>query len=396
MSFRLDYRTFAGHGPAQTCGSIPELKRVLISGGAGFIGSNLGRHLLSRGYRVTVLDNFSSQIHDGPAGPTPDDSVAVIRGDVRRIEDWRRALVDQDIVVHFAAETGTGQSMYQIERYMNVNVVGTANLLEILANESHGVRKMLVASSRAIYGEGKYQCDEHGQVYPLPRAQAQMLAGDFAVKCPECNHDVSLLPTDEASKLHPSSVYGISKHCQEQLFMTVGSSLGIPAVALRYQNVYGPGQSLVNPYTGILAIFSTRIRNGASISIFEDGRESRDFLYIDDAVEATRLAIESDAANHQVFNVGTGIRTDVLTVAQLLRSALHGDSPIEVGGNFRLGDIRDNFADISRIRSFLGFEPKIPFEQGVRRFCDWVTAQPLAADKFDRSIEEMRRRGLYK
>ena len=372
------------------------MKRVLISGGAGFIGSNLGRHLLSRGYRVTVLDNFSSQIHDGPTIHSPDDQVATIRGDVTRIDDWRRALADQDVVVHFAAETGTGQSMYQIERYMNVNVVGTANLLEILANESHGVRKMLVASSRAIYGEGKYKCSEHGQVYPLPRAQAQMLAGDFAVKCPDCNRDVSLLPTDEASKLHPSSVYGISKQCQEQLFMTVGSSLGIPAVALRYQNVFGPGQSLVNPYTGILAIFSTRIRHGASISIFEDGKESRDFLYIDDAVEATRLAIESNEANYQVFNVGTGIRTDVLTVAHLLRSALHGDCPIEVSGNFRLGDIRDNFADISRIRSRLGFVPKIPFEQGVRRFCDWVTAQPLAADKFDHSIEEMRRRGLYK
>ncbi len=373
------------------------MKNILISGGAGFIGSRLASTLVSRGYRVTVLDNLSAQIHgeDGSAG-THAERYAFIKGDVRSREDWLRALKDQNVVVHFAAETGTGQSMYQVERYVDVNVRGTAHLLDILANEPHSVEKILVASSRAIYGEGKYHCPDHHEVYPFARHPADMVAGDFAVKCPVCGREATLVPTDEDSKLHPSSVYGISKHSQEQLFMTMGRSLGIPAVALRYQNVYGPGQSLQNPYTGILSIFSTRIRNCAPISIFEDGKEGRDFVFIDDAIEATRLAIANDAANFEVFNVGSGVRTDVLSVAHLLRSALGGNCAIEVSGKFRVGDIRDNFADISKIRSRLGFVPKMEFAAGIRRFADWVRTQGVPKDRFEDSIEEMRRRGLYK
>jgi dTDP-L-rhamnose 4-epimerase len=373
------------------------VKNVLISGGAGFIGSSLALTLASYGYRVTVLDNLSAQIH-GENAPaiTEAGHHSFIKGDVRSREDWRRALEKQDIVVHFAAETGTGQSMYRIERYMDVNVRGTANLLDILANEPHSVEKILVASSRAIYGEGKYHCSEHDTVYPFARRAADMQAGDFAVKCPVCGRKTRLLPTDEDSRLHPSSVYGISKLSQEQLFMAVGQSLRIPAIALRYQNVYGPGQSLLNPYTGILSVFSTRIQNRAPIYIFEDGQEGRDFVYIDDVIEATRLAIESDAANYEVFNVGSGVRTDVLTVANLLRSALNGNCAIEVNGNFRLGDIRDNLADISKIRSQLGFEPKFEFAEGIRLFTDWVRTQDVPEDRFEHSVEEMRRRGLYK
>lgn len=373
------------------------MKKVLISGGAGFIGSHLASTLASRGYRVTVLDNLSAQIHgeDGSRGGITRDC-SLIEGDVRSREDWLRALEDQDIVVHFAAETGTGQSMYQIERYVDVNVRGTANLLDILANEPHSVGKMLVASSRAIYGEGKYHCPEHRDVYPSARSAADMQAGDFAVKCPVCRGEIRSLPTDEDSKLHPSSVYGVSKQSQEQLFMTVGQSLQIPAVALRYQNVFGPGQSLLNPYTGILSVFSTRIRNSAPIQIFEDGKEGRDFVYIDDAIEATRLAIENDASNFRVFNVGSGVRTDVSTVAHLLRSALSGNCAIEVNGKFRAGDIRDNFADISKIGSRLGFVPRISFAEGIRRFAEWVRTQGIPKDRFEDSMEEMRRRGLYK
>lgn len=373
------------------------MKKVLISGGAGFIGSGLASTLVSRGYRVTVLDNLSAQIHgeDGSGGGNTG-RYSFIKGDVRSREDWLGALQDQNVVVHFAAETGTGQSMYQIERYVDVNVRGTANLLDILANEPHSVEKILVASSRAIYGEGKYHCPDHHDVYPSARCAADMQAGDFAVKCPVCGREATLVPTDEDSKLHPSSVYGISKQSQEQLFMTVGQSLRIPAVALRYQNVFGPGQSLLNPYTGILSVFSTRIRNCAPIYIFEDGKEGRDFVFIDDVIEATRLAIEKDAADFEVFNVGSGVRTDVLTVAHLLRSALGGNCAIEVTGKFRVGDIRDNFADISKIRSRLGFVPKIEFADGIRRFADWVTTQDVPKDRFADSMEEMRRRGLYK
>jgi dTDP-L-rhamnose 4-epimerase len=373
------------------------VKNVLISGGAGFIGSNLAIELASRHYHVTVLDNFSTQIHGNKsANPAPSRGIRILEGDIRSRDDWIRALANQDVVIHFAAETGTGQSMYRIERYISVNVLGTATFLELLANETHSVKKILVASSRAIYGEGKYHCTEHGSVYPCSRTDADMSSGDFTVKCPVCRRDVALLPTDEDSKIHPSSVYGISKQTQEQLCMTIGRSLGIPSVALRYQNVYGAGQSLLNPYTGILSIFSTRIRNDAPISIFEDGKESRDFVYIDDAVEATRLAIESSAADYEVFNVGTGIQTDILSVAHLLRDALCGRNAIDVSGKFRVGDIRHNFADISKIHNRLCFSPKVTFEEGVRRFAAWVATQPIPADRFDYSIEEMRRKGLYK
>ena len=373
------------------------MKSILISGGAGFIGSKLSAVLVAADYRVTVLDNYSSQIHghakDYEQSPS---SVCTIRGDVRSRQDWQRALAGQDVIVHFAAETGTGQSMYDIAHYVDVNVLGTATLLDILANETHAVKKMLVASSRAIYGEGKYRCSEHGEVYPSARAEADMQSGDFGVKCPVCRRQAALLPTDEDSKIHPSSVYGISKHTQEQLFMTVGRALGIPSVALRYQNIYGPGQSVMNPYTGILSIFSTRIRHNAPISIFEDGKEGRDFIYIDDAVAATRLAIENPAADYEVFNVGTGRRTDVLTVAQQLRTALRGASPIGVSGKFRVGDIRDNYADISKISAKLRFSPKIEFQEGIRRFAAWVRTQPIPQDRFETSIEELRLRGLYK
>jgi dTDP-L-rhamnose 4-epimerase len=372
------------------------MKSILISGGAGFIGSALALRLASRGHRVTVLDNLSAQIHgDNPAIPSGTGFVFV-RGDVRSSADWLRALGGNQVVVHLAAETGTGQSMYQVEHYMDVNVRGTATLLDVLANQRHHVEKLIIASSRAIYGEGKYHCSEHGTVYPGARNADDLMKGDFSVKCPTCRRQATALATDEDSKLHPSSVYGISKQTQERLVMTVGPSLGIPAVALRYQNVYGPGQSLRNPYTGILAVFSTRIRNALPISIFEDGTESRDFIYIDDVVEATRLAIENAAADSETFNVGSGVKTDVLTVARTLQSALGGSSAIEVNGKFRVGDIRVNVADISRIRARLGFMPRVAFENGIRRFADWVNTQSIPVDRFEQSIEEMHRRGLYK
>lgn len=352
--------------------------------------------LASRGHPVTVLDNLSAQIHGDNPAIARHPGCTFVKGDVRSGDDWLRALPGHQIVVHFAAETGTGQSMYEIERYLDVNVRGTAALLDILANRRHAVEKLVVASSRAIYGEGKYACGEHGTVYPGARSAVDLSKGDFSVKCPVCGRAAISLPTDEDSKLHPSSIYGISKQTQEQLVMTIGRSLGIPSVALRYQNVYGPGQSLQNPYTGILSIFSTRIRNGGTIAIFEDGTEGRDFIYIDDVVEATRLAIDDGAADFEVFNVGSGFKTDVLTVARTLQSALGGSSAIEVNGKFRVGDVRENFADTSKISSRLGFVPRVGFDEGIRRFADWVNTQSIPVDRFEESIQEMHRRGLYK
>ena len=376
-------------------------KNVLITGGAGFIGSNLALKLIELGCSVTVLDNLSPQIHGDNADLSPlystiKDKVRFIKGTVLSYEDWKNALNGIDAVVHLAAETGTGQSMYEIQKYTDVNIKGTSIFLDILANEPHTVKKMVIASSRSIYGEGKYQCQTHGVVYPIERQDTDMATGDFGVKCPVCAQDVTLLATDEESKIHPSSIYGITKQVQEQMFLVMGKSLSIPAVAFRYQNVYGAGQSLSNPYTGILSIFSTRIKNGNDITIFEDGLESRDFVYVDDVVAATILGIEKDEANGEVFNVGLGEAIDVLTVANTLIKAYGSNSKITVSNNYRLGDIRHNFADLTKIRTKLGFTPKVSFEQGIAKFTAWVNAQSVMEDKYEKSIEEMKAKGLYK
>ncbi|MFZ2991058.1 NAD-dependent epimerase/dehydratase family protein [Ideonella sp.] len=370
---------------------------ILITGGAGFIGSHLVERLAAQGHCLTILDNLSPQIHglNCPLVAKVRGCATLVQGDVRERTDWLKALEGQEAVVHLAAETGTGQSMYEIDRYVDVNIRGTGLLLDLLANRPHKVRKLLIASSRSIYGEGKANCPRCGVVYPTERPDASLRLGDFEVKCPICSGNTQQLATDEGSKLHPSSIYGITKLTQEQLFLTAGRSLGIPATALRYQNVYGPGQSLSNPYTGILSIFSTRIRNGNGINIFEDGLESRDFVYIDDVIDATVAALMSPAADHQVFNVGSGVATDVMTVARTLCDAYGTLVPITVSGNYRLGDIRHNHADLSLIAERLGYAPKVDFAKGVHRFTQWVLQQETAVDAYQQSIDEMKRRGLF-
>lgn len=378
------------------------MKNILITGGAGFIGSNIALKLISKGLNVTVLDNLSPQIHgDNPETTSPLyknilGKVNFINGTVTSKEDWASAIKGQDAIIHLAAETGTGQSMYEIQKYIEVNIGGTGIMLDLLANTSHQVKKVVVAASRAIYGEGTYRCSEHGIVFPTERLDQDMAKGDFECKCPICHKTAEILPTTEESKIHPTSVYGITKQNQEQLVLTVCKSLGIAAVGYRYQNVYGPGQSLSNPYTGILSIFSTRIKNGNSINIFEDGKETRDFVYIDDVADATILGLEKDEANGQVYNVGTGVATDVITVANTLSKFYNRETPIQISGNYRLGDIRHNFADISKIKSDLGFEPQWSFDRGIETFTNWVDEQEIPEDKYEASIQEMKNKGLYK
>jgi dTDP-L-rhamnose 4-epimerase len=379
------------------------MKNILITGGAGFIGSNLSLKLLDLGYNVTVLDNLSNQIH----GENPEnksvlflsikDKVNFIKGSVTERSDWIKAIIDQDAIIHLAAETGTGQSMYEIEKYTKVNIGGTSILLDILANIKHNVKKIIVASSRSIYGEGKYWSDDLNKfVYPQHRTADYMSKGDFEVKYKGAINLLKLIATDEDAKIHPSSVYGITKQNQEQLIMTVCPTIGVIPVAFRFQNVYGPGQSLSNPYTGILSIFSTLIMNDKDINIFEDGKESRDFVYIDDVVDATILGLEKNDANCEVFNVGTGEATNVITVANKLISNYKKNINIVVSGNFRLGDIRHNYADISKINSLLGFIPKYNFDEGIQNFAKWVSTQEITESKYQDSIEEMKQKGLFK
>lgn len=377
------------------------MKNILITGGAGFIGSNLSLKLIEKGYHVTVLDNLSPQIHGkNPEQTSPlylgiKDKVRFTKGTVTSKSDWEKAIQGQDVIVHYAAETGTGQSMYEIQKYVDVNILGTAIMLDILANQKHQVKKVVMASSRSIYGEGKYINAKGESVYPKHRTSEFMDNGDFEVKLKGSDR-LQLVATDEDSKIHPSSVYGITKQNQEQMIMTVCPTIGIAPVAFRYQNVYGPGQSLKNPYTGILSIFSTQIKNGNGINIFEDGKETRDFVYIDDVVDATILGIEMEEANCEIFNVGTGNATDVLTVAKSLISCYETDVPIVITGNYRLGDIRHNFADLTKISNKLGFRPKVDFTTGIKRFADWVNTQEIQEDNYEKSIREMKERGLYK
>lgn len=376
--------------------------KVLITGGAGFIGSALAIALVRRGDEVTVLDNFSEQIHgeDPRASALVQrlpDSVCLVEGDVRNRGDWKRALAGQEAVVHLAAETGTGQSMYEIDRYVDVNIRGTSLLLDLLAKKEDGcgsVRRLVVASSRSIYGEGKYK-GRNGYVYPGARRLDDLESGIFECRDPESGDIAVPVPTDEESKIHPSSIYGITKQVQEQLILTGGAALGVPAVALRYQNVYGPGQSLKNPYTGILSIFSTLLLQGKDINIFEDGKETRDFVFIEDVVVATIMAIDSNASG-AAYNVGTGEATSVLTVAQTLKDNYGAGGQIKVSGNFRVGDIRHNFADLVRIKADMGFVPTVTFAEGVKAFSQWVKTQEICDSGYERSVSELRAKGLLK
>lgn len=373
---------------------------ILITGGAGFIGTHLTHRLLQEGCQVTVFDNFNPQIHgiNRQLAPLLRNHVRLIDGDVRNSEIWAQALEQQEVVIHLAAETGTGQSMYQVAHYSDVNVQGTALFIDRIINAPtrslSQVNKILVASSRAIYGEGKYACLIHGVVYPSMRCIEDLQAGFFEPRCPFCNVACTSLPTDETAPLQPSSFYGLTKQMQEQMVLLFARTLGVSAFALRYQNVYGPGQSLQNPYTGILAIFSNLARNNQLINVFEDGEESRDFVYIDDVVEATWRCLQPDITGLEAVNVGSGQRTSVRCVVEEIIAFFNSKSEVQVTGAFRLGDIRHNHADLTKITQRLGFVPRWTFTEGVKAFLTWATEQTVTTNNYEQSLSELRERKL--
>lgn len=377
-------------------------RNVLITGGAGFIGSHLASALLAEGFGVTVLDNLTPQVHGGAAsknGIKPSalpPEVNFVFGSVNQPEHLAKAISGVDTVVHLAAETGTGQSMYEVSKYVTTNIGGTAVLLDFLTSEQHSVKKVVVASSRSIYGEGKYHSPAHGVVYPEHRSDTQMASGLFEVQHPEDGSPLTAVPTDEDSLIHPSSVYGITKQSQESLVMTVCPPLNIAPVALRLQNVYGPGQSLSNPYTGILSIFSTLIQNNEPINVFEDGFESRDFVYIDDVIAAFVSSIVTEEANGRVLNVGSGVATTVNEVVAALQESYNHKVPVTISGNYRLGDIRHNFADLTAIEKVLGYKPATSLKDGIKNFAEWVVQQDVAVSHYEKSLEEMREKKLLK
>jgi dTDP-L-rhamnose 4-epimerase len=307
-----------------------------------------------------------------------------------------RALENQDAVVHFAAETGTGQSMYQVTRYQETNIGGLATIFDVMVNSRFsGLTKIVLASSRAVYGEGQYRCLEHGTVYPGERKRQDLLAGKYEPLCPVCKADCLPEPTSEDAPLRPLSFYGLTKQVQEEMALMFARTCGISACVLRYQNVYGPGQSLSNPYTGILAIFAGLARSSSRIQIFEDGQESRDFIFVDDVVEATWRFLSEDRGLTGAYNVGTGTRISVLQVANEIVRFLDKRTPVSITGAFRQGDIRHNSADLSKTRGAIGFSPRLPFAEGLQKFLAWVEEQGVQRPQaYEGSLREMSERGL--
>jgi dTDP-L-rhamnose 4-epimerase len=372
---------------------MSERGKVLVTGGAGFIGSYLVDALVERGYGVRVFDSLDPQVH-GEGGQVPEylsPGAELVIGDVRDRSALKAALAGIDIVFHYAAAVGVAQSMYEIHRYVEANTLGGATLLDILAEERHHVRKLIVASSMSIYGEGKYGCDTCGVAYPQLRSDEQLRQRQWEMRCPSCDEEMRPLPTDEDKPLHPTSIYAVTKRDHEEMFLCFGRAYGIPAVALRFFNVYGPRQALSNPYTGVAAIFSSRLLNGQPPVIYEDGLQSRDFVHVSDIVRASVLAMESEKGNHEVFNVGTGRPLTIAAIGQALIDKLaEGQIEPQIVGKYRRGDIRHCFADIGKITDKLGFVPQVKFEDGVSDLIAWVREQEVA-DRFhlvDRELKE--------
>jgi dTDP-L-rhamnose 4-epimerase len=373
------------------------MAKVLVTGGAGFIGSHLVDALVARGHEVRVYDSLEPQVH-GPGGRRPDylnPAAELIVGEMTDRAALRAALAGVEVVFHQAAAVGVAQSMYEIARYVDKNALGVAVLLDILTNERDrlAVRRLITASSMSIYGEGQYRCAEHGIVYPKLRPKEQFERGDWEMHCPRCDRHVAPEPTPEDKPLSPTSVYAITKRDHEELCLAVGWALGIPTIALRYFGVYGPRQALGNPYTGVLAIFSTRLLNGNPPVVYEDGQQIRDLVHVSDIVQGNLLAMEREEVAYEVFNIGTGRPLRVLEVAAALCRELNPAVAPQVAGQFRAGDIRHCYADIGKARALLGYAPAMPFEDGLRDLLGWVRGQ-RAEDAFDQAQQELRRRGL--
>ncbi|MBI1953054.1 MAG: NAD-dependent epimerase/dehydratase family protein [Candidatus Omnitrophica bacterium] len=366
--------------------------RILVTGGAGFIGSHLVDALVDKGHAVRVLDLLEPQVHGKKKPAYLNPKAEYLWGDVRDRGGLRQALEGMEAVFHEAAQVGVGQSMYEIERYMSHNVLGTAVLLDVLANERLRPRKLVVASSMSLYGEGSYRCPVCGPVYPLTRPEEHLRRKQWEMPCPRCGKPALPSPTPEEKPLAPTSIYAISKRDQEESVLAVGRAYGIPSVALRYFNVYGTRQALSNPYTGVCAIFSARIKNDKPPLIFEDGLQSRDFVHVSDVARANLLVLENPRADYQTFNVGTGRPATVLDIARTL-TKLYGKSvKPELPQKFRAGDIRHCIADISKIQA-LGYRPRVTLEEGLRDLAAWGQGVE-AVDRVDRADRELQERGL--
>jgi dTDP-L-rhamnose 4-epimerase len=372
------------------------IRHVLVTGGAGYIGSHLVDSLVARDYRVTVLDNLEPQVHRSGTWPSyANPAVEYVRGDVRDRGVFEPLVLATDAVVHFGAAVSVGQSMYQVDRYVDVNTRGTALLLDILVNAKHKVQKVLVASSIGVYGEGAYRCTDHGAVAPTIRSAEQLAAHDWEQRCPICREHVVSVPTPEDKALYRDNIYSMTKYHQEEMVLLIGKTYGIPAVAPRFFNVYGPRQSLSNPYAGVAAIWLSRLLNDKQPVVFEDGGQLRDFVSIHDVVDCLVLMLETSGADFLPVNVGSGDTVTILDIARLLNRILGKSIEPQVTRQGRLFDIRHNTADITRARTALGFAPKVSLEQGFSELVEWARTTPdVAVDFFDKALDELKEKGL--
>lgn len=371
---------------------MPNQEQVLITGGAGFIGSHLADAIAQAGHRVTLFDNLDPQVHHHLISGRPAylcKEHELIVGDVRDAEALAGPLRSSDVVFHFASRVGVGQSMYEVKHYTENNVLGTANLLQVLVDNIGKIRKLIVASSMSVYGEGTGICSTCGIVAPRLRSLEQLAMRDWEPRCPKCAQVAHPLPTTENKPLQPMSIYAITKRDQEEMVLAFGLAYQIPVVVLRFFNAYGPRQSLCNPYTGVMAIFMARMLSGQAPVIFEDGWQVRDFVHVSDIVQACLLAMSYSEADYGVFNVGSQWPTTILEVAEVLASEVGWTNGVDVKQAFRAGDIRYCFPDIQHIRSRLGYTPKVGIADGIGDLVRWASTQEHMDDQADEVVQRL-------
>lgn len=368
-------------------------KKILITGGAGFIGSFLADRLIIKGYEVRILDNLENQVHHGKIPKYLNPKAEFIKGDVKDYKTMVKALQGMEVVFHLAARVGIGQSNYKIKDYVDSNIGGMANLFDIAVNKKNTIKKILMTASMTSYGEGNYSCSKCGIVKPSLRLEDQMKKKQWELLCPNCHKQVLPIATDESAQINNNSIYALTKNTQEEMLFFIGNTYNIPIVSFRCFNVYGPRQSLSNPYTGVTAIFISRLKNNKAPIVYEDGLQSRDFVSVHDVVEALILGMESDKSNNTIMNIGGGrpvsIREIALTLSKLLKKNLQP----KINGEFRKNDIRNCFADISKAKKILGWYPSVNLEEGLKELIKWSEGQE-SLDNFDKAEEELRNKNL--
>lgn len=379
------------------------MKNVLITGGAGFIGAEIVKQLYETGeWKITVLDSMTEQIHgknwkNSYLLKKIKDKCYFVKASVTDMDTLLSLVEDAEYIIHLAAETGTGQSMYKINQYNETNIMGTSNILQAISTlgNKNRVKKIILSSSRSVYGEGKYECDICGIVYPNSRTREHLLKGDFNIYCPNCGKKLKLVHTTEDSDIKPVSLYAFTKYTQEMMLQTMCPALGVDYTIFRFQNVYGIGQSLKNPYTGILSIFSSLMLENKPINVFEDGLESRDFINVVDIASGVIVALENERSNGEIINLGSGVGTTVNEITEILKKAYNSNSQINITGDFRLGDIAHNIGDISKAKDILDFHVTVTLEDGLSQFCRWVKNQEYDNSAYEDSLVEMEKKGMF-